>query len=289
MRARASASAGCRLPMTRARCARARFRCARRRCHAASDTDFARGSGVTTRSAEGGVAGGRAAQSGSRVRIGPGAPPRLPNAGEPHNISKTIAPNAQTSAWRSTGRPRSCSGDRYEAASADPRVGSRPSTSESPASSSFTRPRSDSWTSRGRRRRCTNPWAWADSRPSAICRAISSASATGIGPAASRSASDGPSTSSVASAQTPSVSSSRVERRQVRVVERDEGRSHLPQPDPRGRVARQPLRQHAQRDGSRVPGVAGAVPVAIVVRGDPREDFVGADARAFGEHHFRTE
>ena len=69
-----------------------------------------------------------------------------------------------------------------------------------PKSSTFTVPSGRSFTFAGLRSRWTIPSSWAASSASAICRAIGSASSTGIGPSAMRSASVGPSTSSRTSA-----------------------------------------------------------------------------------------
>ena len=76
----------------------------------------------------------------------------------------------------------------------------------SPKSSTFTVPSGRSLMLAGFRSRWMMPCSCAASRASAICFAIGSASSTGIGPCAMRSASVGPSTSSNTSACTPSDS-----------------------------------------------------------------------------------
>ena len=70
----------------------------------------------------------------------------------------------------------------------------------SPKSSTFTVPSGRTFTFAGLRSRWMIPCSWAASSASVICRAIGSASSTGIGPSAIRSASVGPSTSSMTSA-----------------------------------------------------------------------------------------
>ena len=75
----------------------------------------------------------------------------------------------------------------------------------SPKSSTFTVPSSRTFTLRGLRSRWMMPCPCAASSASAICFAIRSASSRTIGLCAIRSASVGPSTSSITSARTPLV------------------------------------------------------------------------------------
>ena len=86
--------------------------------------------------------------------------------------------------------------------------GSPSSALARPKSRSFTVPAGVTFTFAGFRSRWMIPRSWASSRASAICRAMPSASSSGTGPRASRSASVSPSTSSITSARRPSDSSS---------------------------------------------------------------------------------
>ena len=148
------------------------------------------------------------------------------NARRPTSISKRTQPNAQMSLRLSTVLPRACSGLMYAAV---PRiipacviagvvivgacdipgdialVGS--SAFAKPKSSTFTVPSGRTFTLAGLRSRWMMPCSCAASSASAICLAMGSASSMGIAPCAMRSASVGPSTSSMTRAFDPSASS----------------------------------------------------------------------------------
>ena len=154
------------------------------------------------------------------------------------SISYSTHPNAQMSARLSTALPRACSGDMYAAV---PRiipacviagvviVGAcdMPGDIAPVGSSAFARPKSSTFTTpsgrslmlAGLRSRWMMPCSCAASRASAICLAMGSASSTGIAPWAIRSASVGPSTSSMTRALAPSASSRPWNLRDVRVVQ----------------------------------------------------------------------
>ncbi len=141
----------------------------------------------------------------------------------PVSISYSTTPKDHRSARLSTALPRACSGDMYAAVprmipAAVPvwaRVGdcerSPPGAAPAPSpdhalarpkSRTFTFPSGVTLTLAGLRSRWTMPFSCASSRASAICRAISSASSTGMAPRFRRSARSSPSTSSIASAYT---------------------------------------------------------------------------------------
>ena len=132
------------------------------------------------------------------------------------SISNSTQPNAQMSARLSTGLPRACSGpyrrpcrgscrlrDRGAvsvgdglSAGAVGRLSVRPPLAK-PKSSTFTVPSGRTLMLAGFRSRWMMPCSCAASSASAICLAIGSASSTGMAPRAIRSASVGPSTSSM--------------------------------------------------------------------------------------------
>ena len=173
-----------------------------------------------------GVSGGSAFQSGALLSTATStsATSSPSNARRPVSISYSTQPNAQMSLRLSTALPRACSGLMYAAVpSSTPTpviiagdvivgdavasmvradVGS--SAFARPKSSTFTVPSGRTFTLAGFRSRWMMPCSCAASSASAICLAIGNASSTGIGPCAMRSASVGPSTSSMTSACTPS-------------------------------------------------------------------------------------
>ena len=151
------------------------------------------------------------------------------NGRRPVSISYSTQPNAQRSVRSSTGLPRACSGLMYATVprmmpdcvttgdatvgssdmpgAVDPLVTPASASLARPKSSTFTVPSVRSFTLAGLRSRCTMPCACAASSASAICRAMGSASSSGTGPCAIRSASVGPSTSSITSARVAPLSS----------------------------------------------------------------------------------
>jgi hypothetical protein len=118
----------------------------------------------------------------------------------PVSISYRMQPNDQTSARRSTGLPRACSGLMYPAvpkstprpviacvrvgdnerscAPESPDIGSAVSAFAKPKSSTLTRPSGVIFTFAGFRSRCTTPFSCAASTASAICSPSRAASST---------------------------------------------------------------------------------------------------------------
>ena len=138
-------------------------------------------------------------------------------ARRPVSSSNSTHPKAQMSARLSTGRPRACSGLMYAAVpssipiwvsaglvmvgESDPPDDTAVAGSNafaSPKSRIFTVPSGRCLILAGFRSRWMMPCSCAASRPSVICLAIASVSSTGTAPCMMRSASVGPSTSSMA-------------------------------------------------------------------------------------------
>ncbi len=177
----------------------------------------------------GGSAAGSAVQSGSPRRIAASVSETSSpsNARFPVSISNSTQPNAQTSLRLSAARPFACSGLMYAAVpritpacvAANVKVGEcdnppgatdppdAASNFASPKSSTFTCPSCVSMMLAGFRSRWMIPLSCAASSASTICRAVASASSMDSGPAASRSASDCPSTSSSTRNREPPTSS----------------------------------------------------------------------------------
>ncbi len=171
-----------------------------------------------------GTAAGTAVQSGSLVNTEASVSDNVspPNARRPVSISNSTQPNAHTSVLRSTDCPRACSGLMYAAVPTTIPSWVRSVVSrdrpapEAPPDSALARPKSRTFTAplgvslmlAGLRSRWMTALSCAASKASAICLAMTSASRTWKGPAAMRSASVGPSTSSSTNAGTPFESSS---------------------------------------------------------------------------------
>ena len=186
---------------------------ARRRCRAAVASDLFPGSGA----ADAPSRAGRAFHSGSLVRTAASVSETVSpwNSRCPVSISYSTTPKAQMSARLSTGLPRACSGAMYAAVpstvparvtcsrvtvgecSGLPAGGVSSVPLARPKSSTFTVPSGLILMLPGLRSRCTMPFSCAASSASAICRAMPNASSSGSGPCLSRSASVGPSTSSI--------------------------------------------------------------------------------------------
>ncbi len=195
------------------------------------------------------------------------------------------------SARLSTDLPRACSGDMYAAVprmmpacvacidSVGDRVALRfdvdvgSSAFARPKSRTFTVPSSRTLMLAGFRSRWMIPASCAASSASAICLAIGSASASGIGPWAMRSASVGPSTRAVNVGD-------------IRMVER---RQHLRLAAETGEtvgIVRDGREQNLDRDLAVQFRIARAIDLAHAAGAQRRDDFVRPEARAGIERQF---
>ena len=217
----------------------------------------------------------------------------------------------------STARPRACSGDIYAAVprimpipviaglvsvgdwdEASDRTAPPPGSASlaSPKSSTFTVPSSRTLMLAGFRSRWTMPRSCAASSAPAICFAIGSASSMGIGPCAMRSASVGPSISSMTSAFTPGspgASRRRVlepeDRRDVRMIERGEDfRFALKAREPIG-VGCQRRWQDLHGDPALQARVRRAIDLTHSAGTERRQDLVGAQPGASRYRHLEPD
>src|SRR5438034_11272606 len=124
------------------------------------------------------------------------------------------------------------------------------------------------------------PFSWAASNASAICRAIGSASSTGIEPAAMRSASVGPSTSSITSAPYAFRFFQAVKDSDIGMVQRRQELRLALESDHALGVPSVDLREHLQRDVAVQTGVSGTVDLAHPARPELLDDAIVGDGLA---------
>ena len=110
-----------------------------------------------------------------------------------------------------------------------------------------------------------------------------SASSSGSGPCAMRSASVDPSTSSITSARTPPLLEA-VDRRDVGMIQCGERLRLAPESGEAVRVVREGSRQNLQGDIAIQPSVASPVHLAHAAGAEERDDLVGTDACRGGKH-----
>ena len=155
----------------------------------------------------------------------------------------------------------------------------------SPKSSTFTVPSARTLMFAGFRSRWMIPCSCAASSASAICFAIGNASASGIGPFAMRSASVGPSTSSITSASVSVRLLEAVDVRDVRMVQGGEDFGFALESGQALGVGADGLGQDLDGDLALEVGVGGAIDLAHSAGAEGGDDFIRAEARAGSQSH----
>ena len=154
-----------------------------------------------------------------------------------------------------------------------------------PKSSTLTVPSGRTLMLAGFKSRWTMPCSCAASRASAIWFASGRASPNGMRPAAMRSASVGPSTSSITSAWTAIGAFEAVNDRDVGMAERGERPGFALEARQAFGVLRDRLGQHLDRDLPPEVRVGGPIHLAHPAHADLGDDFIRADARAWLQRH----